>query len=145
MRITPQVKDLVLTHLVDNNEVGALVEIKHGESIHGVTGDTLEAMIRQFEKLGLLRFDSGGSFTNSSVIFWINLDAHDLLNEGGFYGRYQLFQANIEKLLTEVDKLDAKDVKVGNELKTIQTKLKDYLDIIAKVSTVGNNLGDSIF
>ena len=144
MRISPQAKDLVLTYLVDNNEVGALVEIKYDASIHGVTGDTLVAMIRQFEKLGLLRFDSRGSFTNSSVIFWINLDAHDLLNEGGFYGRYQLFQANVEKLLTEVDKLDAKDVKVGAELKTIRTNLKDFLDIISKVSTLAHNFGDSI-
>lgn len=140
MIITAEIKDLILRHYVDNNEIGTRIDLGRDEKIHGIGGNTLKEILRKFGRDGLIRIDKTGIESG----FSLNVEANDLVLEGGYHGRFQMFQASVEKLLTEVDKLDAKDVKAGNELKTIRMKLKDYLDIISKVSTLANNFGDAI-
>lgn len=144
MLITPQIKDLVLMYFVEKYEVGAIVDVKRDEEIHGFSDDSLDSFLRHFEKLGLFRFPKQGHATNSSFIFYINLEAHDLILEGGFYGKYQLFQANVEKIFTELDKIDDTVVKEGFDIKKIRMNLKEYLDIIAKSSTLYATFGDSV-
>lgn len=144
MKITPQIKDLVLKHFVDNYEVGAIVDLRRETEIHGIAGHALESLIRYFERQGLLRFDKAG-FTSSGWLFYVNIEAHDLIDlEGGFYGRFQLFQTNIEKLYLELDKLEPQDAKKSHDIKEIRTAVKDYADIITKASALYGLLGGTI-
>lgn len=142
MLITPQLKDTVLRAIVEGHEPGSIAEIGRDESVCGIGGPTLSELINHFEREGLLRFeiDRSGrkhSGTRDSIFFYVNIEAHDFLQTGGFFGRYELFQKNVEKLLWEVEKLERIDGPQQQNVVDIGKKIAEYVSLIANLTTIG--------
>ena len=147
--IDPQLKDIILKELVETHEVGSLSVIKRTDNICGIGGDTLAEIINQFVRKGLFRYsiDRNGktqSGTSDSIMFWINVDAHDFILRGGFYGQEDLFKSTVERLLLQVEKLEAKEPEGEIKIKNIRENIEKYLSIIANLGTAGDTIGKLI-
>ncbi|WP_169720025.1 hypothetical protein [Dyadobacter alkalitolerans] len=137
--ITAEVKDLVLRYLVENFEVGDQRVITESHLIHGITGGQLLGIIEQFGRMKLVECDSQATLAASFLLVSLNVDAHDFIQHGGFYGRYELFQKNVEKLLWEVEKLERVDGPQQQQVGDIRKKIGEYLGIIASVGSIGDS------
>lgn len=102
--ITPQLKDVVLRHFVENNQVNVTFQVWYGEPIQGIEFSTVEAFINQFQKLSLMSLVAPHAKGN---YYLLNVEAHDFINRGGFYGQEILFQKSVEDLLVELKKVDS--------------------------------------
>ena len=143
--IAPQLKDIILKELVETHEVGSLSVINRTDSICGVEGDTLAEIINQFVRKGLFRYsiDRNGktqSGTKDSIMFWINVDAHDFILRGGFYGQEDLFRSTVERLLLQVEKLEEKETKGETQIKNIRENIEKYLSIISNLGSAGDTV-----
>jgi len=70
----------------------------------------------------------------------MRVDAHDFVREGGFYGRYELFQKNVEKLLYQVERLERIEGPQQEEVKDIGKQISDYLGLISNMMTIGSSV-----
>lgn len=126
--ITPELKDKVLKDLV---EVGMYpsFNIRELSGEYGIDSSVLEAILDQFESLGLLKQTKclGGR-----INVHMSANAHDLYNHGGFYAQEELLKANIEKLNRELLLLS----------KELEPKLLDKANMIANIgSAIISSLG----
>lgn len=102
--ITPAIKDKVLYYLATTVPLenfayhSTEVIIKDTETNY----ESFEAIVRQFERFGLIR-DLAVGHINSNFI--IQMELHDFAQKGGFVAQEEIFEANIKKLLYEVDNL----------------------------------------
>ncbi|KAA6438834.1 hypothetical protein FEM33_15555 [Dyadobacter flavalbus] len=148
MLITPQLKDAFLQHIVSEYNVGQIIEWPREQNILGLDKYAIAEMINHFVRIKLFRYsiDRNGKpqpGTKDSIIFFINMEAHDFIQEGGFYGKYQLLQKNIEKLLYEVEKLEHAGIKTENDLQTIRKNIVEYSGLIANVVAIGDSFKDA--
>ena len=140
MLLTADVKDLVLRHLVENCNLGEGVGLIVDNAIGGISGDQLHAVLEQFGDLDLIDFDGYQSTDRSWVLIRVKLTAHDFIHEGGFYGKYELFKNNVEKLLLEVEKLEGTDANKDKKFTNIKGKIAEYLGYIATLSSATESI-----
>lgn len=101
--ISPELKDVILRHLVEKYEVESIGSLRRNQAIANIDGNTLNGILTQFDSLGLIQL----THTQDSFIFEVKMEAHDFIQRGGFYGYELLFKSNVEKLLIELEKLQA--------------------------------------
>lgn len=133
--ITPAIKDMLLNHFVDNNSIGQLIDLPRDQYLLGISGDELESITKQFIKLGLLK-DWGSS--RDSITISVNVESHDFIGRGGFYGQEILFQKNVEKIIWEIEKLESNVVNNKPEIQTIKENIIQYMGLLANLGTVGD-------
>ncbi|MFI3302769.1 MAG: hypothetical protein SNI18_06330 [Rikenellaceae bacterium] len=99
--ITPKIKDDVLRSFI---QFGMRCEtnVRKDCSDFNLTYEEYDALIRQFEELNLL---NARRCLGGRTIIQLNVNAHDLINRGGFYAQEELLKANIEKLSLELQSL----------------------------------------
>lgn len=100
--ITPELKDKVLIDLLTPGSMKVSCNIHQTAKDLDIHSDLVEAIINQFERMGLIRTTKclgGNMYIN------INAEAHDLFAHGGFTAQEELLKANIEKLGLQLDTL----------------------------------------
>ena len=118
------------------------LQLRH-VSILGFDKHEIFAMLTQFHELGFVRIDNLYSASRFYRIL-MRVDAHDFILEGGFYGRYELFQKNVVKLLQEVEELEKIEGPQKNTITDIRKKINDYLGLIGNVTTISTSIKDII-
>lgn len=108
--VTPELKDVVLRHLIDKIELGDWEKIYFKDRIENVWGDTLEAILVQFKNKGFISM----KLANTVALVKIEIEAHDFIQRGGFYGYEVLFQSKVSKLLIELENLQAENPSPKN-------------------------------
>ena len=136
MLITPILKDKLLLHIVENYRVGQMVVWSRSEPVVGIDKDSIAELINYFVRLNLLSYRIDKDMVvqtgnQESIIFWINIESHDLIFEGGFQGRYELLKDTIQKLLCEVEKLEKSPLEIKYQYNKIGNQIKEYLGILA--------------
>lgn len=133
--ITTKIKDDTLQWLCANVPVGQIVDVDK-ESLAGVIGvddDAVTALIKEFGHLGLV--DQVEPMRVGTVLA-LTVKAHDLLLRGGFAVMDALNEANIQKLLYELDVLK-------KQLQPDQTEtLNEVTTIMASIATVAQAFSD---
>lgn len=123
--ITPAIKDKILNYLVTDCPLEQLVYspteevLKEADTDH----DTLYAVLSQFQRLGFLKEFA----MQSTVTFILHAEAHDFALKGGFTVKEEVFEANIKKLMLEIDTLKK---QVG----------PDHLDKVEKIASTASAL-----
>jgi hypothetical protein len=102
--ITASLKDQVLIWLCTNLKPEKFSEDKTSNVLDelGIEFDILNPILIQFERLGLIEHLN---FRRSHFSLILKLEAHDLLQRGGFCIQAEIFQANIKKLGFEIENL----------------------------------------
>ena len=136
--ITSHVKDSVLLHLIKNYDVGQKRAVPSDLSVGGIEGSTLVAILESFGRLNLITYEEFEAADETVVVLSLNVEAHDFYLQGGFYGHYELFQKNVEKLLWEVEKLERIDGPQQTQVGEIRKKMADYVGIIASLASIGD-------
>ncbi|GAB3969596.1 hypothetical protein GCM10028806_16100 [Spirosoma terrae] len=127
--ITTRIKDNLLKWLCQNVRVEQITDVDFDEleQLTGLDADTLEGVLIGFKDMGLI-----------SEIQWrgdymsLKMKAHDLYRNGGFVITDALTEANIQKLLYELDHL--KQQLKPNQLETFN-KVASIVSAIATVYT----------
>lgn len=104
--ITPEIKDLVLNTLCDTVDFERLEILSKSDilKISELKFDELQAIFRQFERLGLIS-DLNIRRNSDNLHIVVRLDALDFRNNGGFTVQEQLLELTLEKLSLEVEQL----------------------------------------
>ena len=135
--ITSVLKDQLLKFLVENAklEQHVFADRKQFVTELGAEFENLEAMLYQFERLGLLKNVGVGS---QSVEFRATAELHDFFLRGGFTVKEELFEKNIEKLLYEIDvlknSLAPTQMETANKIGSLVQGIAAGLQIL----TIGN-------
>ena len=130
-RITTQVKDDILHWLCDNAPLGRADDIDLPGLKNSVyfDYDTLYAVLKDFQKEGLISNFSTG-FGSMTFVLSLEVKAHTLLQSGGFAVIDALNEANIQKILLELENL--KKQLEPNQLESINKAAT----IMASIATV---------
>ncbi|MFI3322457.1 MAG: hypothetical protein R3Y50_08035 [Rikenellaceae bacterium] len=127
--ITPKIKDDVLKSFLQFG-MCCQTNVRKDCSDFSLTWEEYDALIRQFEELSLLKATRclGGEIT-----IYLNVNACDLMNRGGFYAQEELLKANIEKLHIELaalsKQLEPKFADKAKELIGIASNIASVLAI----------------
>ena len=99
--ITASKKDELLNLLV-GGRMNQYLDIWQLSSDMGIEADELDAMLEQFDKMGLCTVSRclGGRVNVS-----LHAEAHDMVLRGGFVAQEELLKQSIEKLLLELESL----------------------------------------
>lgn len=128
MLITSKTKDEVLNWLSDNVPLGETRPISFFSLSNETSIDigTLKELIVYFDGRGLVKAEK---YNQAKTIIFLKLtvDAHDLLRMGGFEVIDALTEANIQKLLYELDNLK-------RQMKP------DQLDVFNKVAQIVSSI-----
>ncbi len=102
--ITPSLKDNVLFYLCNHASAEQVSQGKTDDLLKGLELDfpTFNAIMTQFQRFG---FIEDLNLTHSHIMFILRVDAHDYAQKGGFIAQEEVFKANIDKLLLEVEHL----------------------------------------
>jgi hypothetical protein len=141
--IQPDQKDAFLRYLVDNIKAGELHPLTRLSDIEGFNKSEVLAMLTQFHELRLIHIDN----LNSSSRFYriiMRVDAHDFILEGGFFGRYELFQKNVIKLLHEVERLEKIEGSQQSEVINIKKNISEYVGLISNITTISTFIKDAV-
>ncbi len=145
-RLTPEDQDIILNHLVENYPLGSVAFLAIHEPIHGFSGDALYAILHHFGDLDLIDYEGCRTIDRMTIELVVKVKAHEFIQQGGFHGKYELFQKTVEKLLWEVEKLEATDKSDNNKFTTFKKNIQDYVSVIANISTAvdsGTKMFDS--
>ena len=128
--ITPHLKDKLLKFLVENAPLEKHQFWNRKEAMKDVEIDDsyLQAMLYQFERLGLLESVGVGFH---SLEFVAKAELHDFYLRGGFTVKEELLEKNIEKLMYEIDVLK-------NDLAPSQ------LDTANKIGSIAQGIGAAL-
>jgi hypothetical protein len=99
--ITPKLKDFILTHLT-NSGVTIMYDLNDAEKYYNTDGEILELILDQFENKELIKIRK---FMGGTGMITLTADAFDFISRGGFTAQEEFIQANIEKLITEIEVL----------------------------------------
>ena len=101
--ITPEKKDALLHKLVKDDTMDTEFNIWEMSKELGMPKDMVDAILDQFEELGLCRISRclGGH-----VMVSLNAKAHDMVFHGGFVAQEEYLRKNIEKLELELKSLE---------------------------------------
>jgi hypothetical protein len=127
--ITSQLKDSTLHWLCHNVPLGQLEQIDVDSLLEATNADlyTISAILEDFNEIGLFE----KLILNSEDIFVVlKARAHDLLNRGGFSVIDALNEANIQRILFELDNLK----------KQLKPDKPDQLEILNKITTIAASL-----
>jgi len=126
MLINPATKDKILTYLVLNAKVEQFQSGDTASILEGlaVDFDTFYAVMTYFERIGVLK-ELG--LNRRGVHFILLTEAHDFYLRGGFTFQEEVLEANIKKLVLEVDLLKK---QIG----------PDQLDRVNKISSIASAL-----
>lgn len=124
--ISSDLKDNILKYICEvcPLEIYSMLETEKLQNSCNVEFNTLNGIISQFERLGLIRDAAVGS---THTNFRLKAEAHDLFNKGGFVLQDDVFDFNLKKLALEIENLQK---KIG----------PDYLDQTSKISTIISTL-----
>lgn len=136
--ITAAQKDALLGHIIDLIQVGDLHMLNRRQSIFGFEKNVLRAILTQFHEMRLIDIDNLHSDSGYYRVL-MRVDAHDFVAQGGFYGRHELFQKNVEKLIYQIERLENIDGAQRSQVKDIGKHIADYLTIISNVTTIGTS------
>ncbi|WP_439582428.1 hypothetical protein [Dyadobacter bucti] len=142
--ITAEDKDVILTHLVNNYSVGGWVALPIDQPIHGLSGDQLDAVLSNFGQHNLIDYSGYTTMDRGHVEFVMRVESHDFIQQGGFFGRYELFQKTVEKLLMEVEKLEREEGGRENKFSEYKEKIKEYAGIISTATTIVESIKNTL-
>ncbi len=102
--ITPTIKDDVLKWLCLNLETESPSQIPVDDVLKSINidFDTLNSVLRYFERHG---FIEDLNARKVAIFLILRVEANDFLLRGGFVAQEELLEANINKLLLEIDHL----------------------------------------
>ncbi|WP_254562008.1 hypothetical protein [Dyadobacter diqingensis] len=133
--ITPAIKDTLLNHFVENYSLGQLIDLPRDQNLLGLSGGELASLTNQFVKMDLVK--EWGS-TRDSITISLNVESHDFIGRGGFYGQEILFQKNVEKIIWEIDRFEVSDVIKKPEIQSIKENIIQYMGLLANLGTAGD-------
>ena len=136
--ITAAQKDALLMYIIDLVQVGDLHMVSRRQSFFGFEKNELRAIFTQFHEMRLIDIDNLHSNSGYYRVL-MRVDAHDFVAQGGFHGKYELFQKNGEKLIYQIEKLESIAGPQQNQVKDIGKHIADYLAIISNVATIGTS------
>lgn len=142
--ITAQDQDVLLHYLVENLSPGSPAILEINEQIHGFAGDALYSILHHFSDLGLIDFDGYRTIDRQTVSLLVKVKAHEFIQQGGFYGKFELFQKTVEKLLWEVEKLEREDKNDNNKFTTFKKNIQEYASVLANLATIADS-GSKMF
>ncbi len=100
--ITPELKDNIIKDLLSPGTMYVQCNINETAKEQDTSSDIIEAILDQFEELGLLRQTK---LIGGKINIYINANLHDLYNQGGFKAQEVLLRENINKLGLEIELL----------------------------------------
>lgn len=133
--ITTKIKDDTLQWLCVNVRPGRLVQIDMSDMLNTVNidFDTLNAVLYDFEELDLIE---SLNMRRTATFLILKVRAHDFFRQGGFAVIDALTEANIQKLLYEIESL-AKQLK-PDQLDTFN-KIASIASAVATVAAAFSN------
>ena len=94
-------KDLMLSFVCEHGSYAGVAGFTYTE--YPVKGkEKVIGIMKHFQRLNLISECSANAY---KVSFLLHLEASELLSKGGFKAQEELLQANIEKLLLEIEDL----------------------------------------
>jgi hypothetical protein len=130
--LSPEDKDRLLDCLLDNCtiEIHSNILTKDLCELSGLSRDELNALLAQFNRNGLLKYDG---MSHSTVDFVLYQEASDFKREGGYRVQEVIIQANLEKLLLEIK--DLEKTHSWEKLATMTTIVSSIITSIAAFRT----------
>lgn len=124
--ITPAIKDRLLQFLCENAHLENRSEGKPDDILNEfeIEFNEFEGIMSQFQRYG---FIYNLDIRTYHFSFFLKIEAHDFLRQGGFIASEEIFKANIEKLGYEIDKLK-KDLP------------QDLLETANKISAISSTI-----
>jgi hypothetical protein len=114
--ITPEMKDKVLTALVDTGDMNMRCDLYKLAAHTCIDTDVLEAILSQFERLNLCQIDI---LPGGNIDVMLHAEAHDMVRLGGFTAQDELLKKSIEKLLLELKNLKRDFPKIAELAATV--------------------------
>ncbi|HLV51477.1 MAG TPA: hypothetical protein VKY44_05925 [Flavobacterium sp.] len=104
--INSEIKDVLLNALCDSDhfERVEILELNQILEITGLSFDELNAVLKQFERMGFVS-EIMMRRNSPSLYIAVHLDALDYKNRGGFVGQDELLKMSLEKLSLEIEDL----------------------------------------
>lgn len=133
--VTPEIKDKVLFYLCSSYPLEEFLYVQTPVLTKETETEfnNLSAILRQFEKMNFLRDLAVGEM---SCNFRLNVELHDFAQKAGFIVREQVFEANINKLLLEVDNLKKElspdKLEITNKISAIAAAIFAGLGLLHK-------------
>lgn len=130
--ITPALKDSVLFYLCANAKAEQLSQGTTSDTLKelDMDFDTFNAIMVQFERFG---FVEDLNLRHSHIMFILRTDAHDYAQKGGFVAQEEVFKANVEKLMLEIDNLRKQltpdQLETANKISTISAAIFSGLSL----------------
>lgn len=127
--ITTKTKDDVLRWLCHNAHPGQLTQINLPAIISSTSADyhTVRVIIEDFQDMGLVENLILAEEDGSDIILTLKVRAHTFLQRGGFVIEDALNEANIQKILFDLENL--------------QKQLKpDQLDAFNKIASIASSI-----
>lgn len=122
--ITPKLKDELLAELISEGTMNVQDDIYFYARKLNTTPDIIEAVLDQFEEIGLL---TQIKCKDGIIGIRLNAKSHDFYNHGGFTVQEEMLKANIQKLSNELDLL-AKQLS------------PNFLEKARSISAIGANI-----
>ena len=99
--ITPEIKDEILGQFISSG-MRFTINLKLHCHNFNIPFDEFDAILRQFEKLNLLKAQR---YIGGTAHITLNAEAHDFFNRGGFAVQEEILKANLNKLGLELEAL----------------------------------------
>ena len=96
--ITPEIKDEILGQFISSG-MRFTINLKMHCHNFNIPFDEFDAILRQFEKLNLLKAQR---YIGGTAHITLNAEAHDFFNRGGFAVQEEILKANLNKLGLEL-------------------------------------------
>lgn len=98
--MSPELKDKVLEYIVVNSpNLRMQSSLEEFAKEFQISNNVVEAILRQFDKKGLINFNP---FIGGGFYLEISADAHDYLFKGGYLGEYQYLEMQVQKLKNDL-------------------------------------------
>lgn len=121
--ITPANKDEVLNWLclnLDPEDFYTTIDFKDLLEKAKMDFNTLSAILRYFERIG---FIEELNLRSTAVALSVKVEAHDFAIRGGFVAQEELLEANIRKLLLEIEHLKPQLLDKGEKIAGISSAI----------------------
>lgn len=103
MNITPELKDKLLNHFKETNSIKFVFSPSEAAEQIKIDKDVIVQILEQLVSKGLIKKERLSSSGTYSVT--LKAEFFDFVRHGGFTAQEELLQANINKLLLEIESL----------------------------------------
>jgi hypothetical protein len=131
--ITPAQKDAVLHLLFEMSKDSREVTSAYAHFQHIVTFKQLEQILKLFSRLGLIDLYH---LYDIDIHIELRAEADQFIQQGGFYGQYELFKNSVTRLLLEVERLENAQGADKKEVNDIGKKISEYISLIANLTSI---------